>query len=267
MEIYDFDRCTGIISNPVTIHPEPTSAPYGWFWSCEFSPSGRFLYVTTYDPLQNFLYQYDLLSSNPSTSRISLTSNSNYLIGYGFLKRGPDDKIYFSTAYQCDAFPYCYPYPDSVYNQVNMNLSVINSPDSLGLACNYTPYSFYLGGKRTYYGLPNNPDYDMPALAGSPCDTLVSINEPANISNTNATLHVYYAPDWEKAFINAEKLKGKNYRLRMVDVLGKEVYTESGVLNSQYFTKNLNCASFTKGMYIVVLETEKEKLTKKFVIE
>ncbi|MBL0341584.1 MAG: T9SS type A sorting domain-containing protein [Bacteroidetes bacterium] len=216
--------------------------------------------------MQNFLYQYDLLSSNPSTSRISLTSNSNYLIGYGFLKRGPDDKIYFSTAYQCDAFPYCYPYPDSVYNQINMNLSVINSPDSLGLACNYTPYSFYLGGKRTYYGLPNNPDYDLPALAGSPCDTLVSINEPTSIG-TNANLHVYYAPDWEKAFINADNLKGKNYRLRMVDVLGKEVYSESGVLNSQYFTKNLNCTSSAKGMYVVVFETEKEKLTKKFVIE
>ncbi len=78
---------------------------------------------------------------------------------------------------------------------------------------------------------------------------------------------MYYAPDWEKAFINADKLKGKQYRLRMVDVLGKEVYSESGAVNSQYFTRDLNCASFTKGMYIVVFETEKEKLTKKFVIE
>ncbi|MBL0340421.1 MAG: hypothetical protein IPP71_05520 [Bacteroidetes bacterium] len=210
MEIYDFDRCTGIISNSITIHPEPISAPYGRFWSCEFSPNGRFLYVATNNnSATKDLYQYDLLSPNPVTSRISLTSNSNYLIGYGFLKRGPDDKIYFSTAYQCDAFPYCYPYPDSVYNQYNMNLSVINSPDSLGLACDYTPYSFYLGGKRTYYGLPNNPDYVMPALTGSPCDTLVSINEPASTGNTNANLHLYYAPDWEKAFINADNLKGK----------------------------------------------------------
>ncbi|MBL0341030.1 MAG: hypothetical protein IPP71_08960 [Bacteroidetes bacterium] len=132
-----------------------------------------------------------------------------------------------------------------------MNLSVINSPDSLGLACNYTPYSFYLGGKRTYYGLPNNPDYDMPALAGSPCDSLVSINEPTSIG-TNANLHVYYAPDWEKAFINANNLKGKNYRLRMVDVLGKEVYAESGVLNSPYFTRNLNCASFSSRIFCFI---------------
>ncbi len=48
MELYDFDRCTGLISNPNTIHQEPTSAPYGWFVGCEFSQSGRFLYVSTY---------------------------------------------------------------------------------------------------------------------------------------------------------------------------------------------------------------------------
>ncbi|MBL0342717.1 MAG: T9SS type A sorting domain-containing protein [Bacteroidetes bacterium] len=53
----------------------------------------------------------------------------------------------------------------------------------------------------------------------------------------------------------------------MVDVLGKAVYTENGSINSPYFTKDLNCASFAKGMYIVDFETENEKLTKKFVIE
>ncbi|MBL0339491.1 MAG: T9SS type A sorting domain-containing protein [Bacteroidetes bacterium] len=266
MELYDFDRCTGVISNPVTIHPEPTTAPYGRFWGCEFSGSGRFLYVSTYNTIESALFQYDLLSSNPVASRCTLEYNPGLRVGNGFLRRGPDQKIYFSRAWECAASPDCYPYPDSVYNYVNMNLSVINYPDSLGTACGYAPFSFYLGGKRTYYGLPNNPDYDLPAVAGSPCDTLVSINEPASIS-TNANLHVYYAPDWEKAFINAEKLKGKNYRLRMVDVLGKEVYSESGALNSPYFTRDLNCASFAKGMYIVDFETENEKLIKKFVIE
>jgi len=267
MEVYDFDRCTGVISNPVTIHPEPTSAPYGRFWSCEFSSNGRFLYVATNDnSATKHVYQYDLLSPNPATSRISLTSNSNYLIGYGFLNKGPDNKIYFSTAYQCDAFPYCYPYPDSVYNQYNMNLSVINSPDSLGLACNYTPYSYYLGGKRTYYGLPNNPDYDMPALAGSPCDTLTSLNGAA-AAVVAAGLYVYYSPQWQTAFINADKLKGTTYRLSVCDITSKEVFSESGKISPPYFTKNLNCTDWAKGMYVVSLETEIERLVKKFVVE
>jgi hypothetical protein len=265
MELYDFDRCTGVLSNPVTIHPEPSAAPYGRFWGCEFSASGRFLYVSTYLDSASRLFQYDLQSVDPFATRDTLEYSTNGLIGNGFLKRGPDQKIYFGHAWECQAFPYCYPYPDSVYNYVNMNLSVINYPDSLGAACGYAPFSFYLGGKRTYYGLPNNPDYDLPALAGSPCDTLVSINEPANVS-TNPNLHVYYAPDWETAFINADKLKGKNYRLRMVDVLGKEVYSESGSLNSQYFTRDLNCASFASGIYLITFETEKERLVKKMQV-
>jgi len=266
LELYDFDRCTGIISNPVTIQPEPTSAPYGWYWGCEFSASGRFLYVSTYHPpVSSVLIQFDLWSTNPIGTCDTLEFNTTPRIGNGFLKRGPDQKIYFGKAWECSAFPDCYPYPDSVYNYVNMNLSVINYPDSLGAACGYAPFSFYLGGKRTYYGLPNNPDYDMPALAGSPCDTLVSINEPAN-TNTNAFLHVYYASDWEKAFINADKLKGKNYSLRMVDILGKEVYSESGTLNSPYFTRDLNCASFASGIYLITFETESEKLVKKMQV-
>ncbi|MBL0341588.1 MAG: T9SS type A sorting domain-containing protein [Bacteroidetes bacterium] len=77
---------------------------------------------------------------------------------------------------------------------------------------------------------------------------------------------MYYVPDWEKAFINADNLKGKNYRLRMVDVLGKEVYSESGVLNSPYFTRDLNCASFASGIYLILFETESERLVKKMQI-
>ncbi|MBK8873341.1 MAG: hypothetical protein IPN13_05230 [Bacteroidetes bacterium] len=89
-----------------------------------------------------------------------------------------------------------------------MNLSVINYPDSLGSACNYTPYSFYLGGTRTHYGLPNNPDYDLPAHAGSPCDTLVSQNELAGAVDRRPSCLL--PPGMGKAFINASNLKGKN---------------------------------------------------------
>ncbi|MBK7969788.1 MAG: hypothetical protein IPK08_13070 [Bacteroidetes bacterium] len=93
------------------------------------------------------------------------------------MRLAPDDKIYCSLNYY-DGIN-TYPYSDSLNNQFNQNLCVINDPDSAGLACNFTPFSFSLGGNETYWGLPNNPDYDLPALAGSPCDTLVSQNEMA----------------------------------------------------------------------------------------
>ncbi|MBK7886914.1 MAG: hypothetical protein IPJ86_06280 [Bacteroidetes bacterium] len=84
--------------------------------------------------------------------------------------KAPDDKIYISTFDE----NYSWPYPDTstAFTTINSNLSVINQPDSLGLACDFQPFSFYLGGARTCYGLPNNPDYELGAWVGSPCDTL-----------------------------------------------------------------------------------------------
>jgi len=145
-------------------------------------------------------------------------------------------------------------------------MSVINNPDSAGLACNFSPFSFYLGGNETYWGLPNNPEYELGTLVGSPCDTLVSINEPAN-TNTNGSLHVYYAPNWQTAFINADKLKGTNCKLQVFDAMGKLVFEEQRKISPPYFTKNLNCTGWAKGMYVVSLETEIERLAKRFVIE
>src|SRR4051812_29126241 len=81
------------------------------------------------------------------------------------------------------ANPGFYPFPDSVYNSINMNLCVINNPDSLGQACDFQPHSFYLGGYRSYAGLPNNPQYDLGPVIGSGCDTITStINVESQLS-------------------------------------------------------------------------------------
>ena len=264
LEVYDFDRCTGLLSNPFTIHPEPTSAPYGYFWSCDFSPNGRFLYVASYTDSSQ-LFQYDLLSPNPAASRILLDSFHNWQIGQGMVRRAPDGKIYMTQAWECTAFPYCFPYPDSVYNTINMNLSVINYPDSLGTACGYAPYSFYLGGTRTYYGLPNNPDYELGPLIGSGCDTLTSL-PPTASGFPLATIHATWSPNWQKAFINASNIKGSHWRLEVFDLFGNIIYLEQGRLTPPYFSRGIELPGIASGMYIVRLLTEKEQLTGKFLV-
>nr|MBA3901795.1 hypothetical protein [Bacteroidota bacterium] len=72
IEIYDFDRCTGLISNPINIQPE-----YGQvlrIWGTEFSLSGQYLYVSTNGDTVSYLYQYDLFASNIAISRITIDS-------------------------------------------------------------------------------------------------------------------------------------------------------------------------------------------------
>jgi hypothetical protein len=173
VEMYDFDRCTGVIHNPVTIDTADLNNPRRTT-GISISPGSSKLYISNTDNLADSLrlWQYDLTATNIMASKTLIYIDKVPASG-GMHALGPDGKIYISCLYT-----FGFPYADSVYNMYNMNLSVINYPDSLGTACDFQPFSFYLGGKRTYWGLPNNPDYDMGAWIGSPCDTLqVGINE------------------------------------------------------------------------------------------
>ncbi len=265
IELYDFDRCTGLITIPVQVEPPLSIGPYPYYWSSEFSASGRYLYVSSTTQTVSRLWQYDTWSANIFATKTLLWQTPGPPFTAGALKRGPDDKIYFSCAWVPPNGSNNYPYDSTEYFTENMNLSVINSPDSAGSACDFQPWSFYLGGKRTYWGLPNNPDYDLPALAGSPCDTLVGINDAPQIQQ--AALNVFYHTAWEKVFINASNLKGKTGMLMIYDLQGKVIYSEPLRIHNGYYTEDFSMVGYATGIYVVTIQTEKERLTKKLMID
>ncbi len=261
MELFDFNRCNGLLSNVQNIYQEE---PFTLkrFWDGQFSPSGRYFYVTTsWDTSR--LIQYDLQAANIALSADTLWQTNTNINQFGHLKLAPDGKIYLSTYYNGTQFPY--PYTDTMYTTYNTYLSVINQPDSAGTTCDFQPYSFYLGGKRTYFGLPNNPDYDLPALAGCSCDTLVSIGEVPQIQQ--AVLNVFYHTAWEKAFINASNLRGKTGKLLVYDMQGKVVHSEPLQIQNGFYTRDLSMIGYAEGMYLITIQTEKERLTKKVMVE
>jgi len=267
--VYDFNRCDGLLTNEHILEQDyivSSGDSFPWYWSCTFSPNNQLLYVNaipfsfTTKP-NGYLYQYNLNDPDPVATRILLDSTDVPESGR-WVKLAPDGKIYVATIYEQPTF-FPYPYPDSVYNSINMNLGVINSPDSLGAGCDFQPYSFYLGGKRTYGCLPNNPNYELGALVGSSCDTLVSLTEPNSLP---ATLSTYYHSGWEKAFINAQNLKGHVYKLQIYDLFGQLIYKTEGNFQPPYFTKEISLTGSASGTYIVRLETEKETLTEKLLI-
>lgn len=261
MEIFDFDRCTGLLSNPQTIYPEQTSPFSRYFWGGEFSPSGNYFYATTIPVNQqdtSRLIQYDLTSANISQSADTLWE-TGFISQMGALKLAPDGKIYLTTNYSGG-----YPYSDTTFNYINTNLSVINNPDNGGVGCNFQPYSFSLGGNRSYFGLPNNPDYEMPALAGSPCDTITSLFS-ASSETINAALLFSYVNNWEKLFVNAQHLKGKNCVLQLIDVSGKVVFSTQKKTLPPYFTADVDCGKLRNGVYFVRLVTDEEMLVGRFV--
>jgi WD40 repeat protein len=269
VELYDFDRCTGGLSNPLNIHTETLIAPFSTSMGAlgvEFSSNKNVLYVSTGWQTSKLL-QYDLTAANIlSTEYILADFNYPEYVG-GELRRAPNNKIFWTCAWN-DGIDFNYPYQDSVYNIYNMNLSFINSPNLLGSACFFSPFSYNLGNKRTYYGLPNNPDYSILAQGGSICDTLGFPNQIKNLNiYEEPNLNIFYHPDWRTAFINASNLQGKSYSLHIVDVSGKEIFSEVGLLKSHYFTKDYQCEKLSDGIYIVLFETENERIVRRMLIE
>jgi hypothetical protein len=156
------------------------------------------------------------------------------------------------------------PYPDTAYNQFNSNLSVINFPDSAGSACGFVPHGFSLGGSRAYYGLPNNPKYDLGPLAGSPCDTLVGNSEPPP-TIIDPKLNVYYHSEWQSAFINASNLSGTKGTIEIFDVQGKMVHRELMQIENGYYTRDFNMTGMADGMYFVNLISSGQRLSGKII--
>jgi hypothetical protein len=259
IQVLDFDRCTGLFSNPVTIQNGGFSA-YGSV-GCSIAPNGRLVYISNTNNFSDSLrlYQYDLTAPNINQSRQTIYKQKVPASG-GFHAVGPDGKIYISCLYE-----YGYPYADSIHNIYSDNLSVINYPDSIGLACDFQPFSVNLGGQRTYWGLPNNPNYEAGSLVGSPCDTLVGMGESPQIQQ--ATLNVFYHTAWEKAFINASNLKGENGNLFVYDMQGKIIHQEPLRIQNGYYTRDLSMEGKVHGVYLVIVQTEKERLTRKMIME
>lgn len=244
---FDFDRCSGVISNPHVIYPEITSLPYNRvFWEGAYSPNDSVFYIATnrYPLLLNcYLLQFDLTASDIPASCDTL---DDYLfpIEPGAVRLAPDGKIYYSRAYKSPGVN-SYPYADSMYNYINMNLSVINEPDNIGAACNYQPFSFYLGGKRTYYGLPNNPDYDLGALAGSVCDTITGI-APSPLER--GEVRFYPNPAKEKVRFEYSEPVSENSQIEVYDNLGvmvKKIILTKGSISTTFSINDL-----PPGMYL-----------------
>ena len=258
IEVMDFDRCTGILSNNIVIDNNGGTPRY---WGSAFSSNGNVLYVSRSDTT-SYLYQYDLTASNISASRLTLATISQPLVAGGALRLAPDDKIYWTCAWT-NQIVFNYPYQDTMYHIENMNLSVINDPDVVGTGCNFSLYSFNLGGKRTYWGLPNNPDYELGALWGSVCDSLT--NGVHEINNEEDNFNVFPNPAKNILYIpqsNNELIKSIN----IFNSIGQKQKVEYLLYKNREY-EAVNTSSLQHGIYFLEIKTDKQKIVKRFVKE
>ncbi len=133
----EFNIHTGAVSRPRTIYDNTNriAGPYG----LEFSPDGRFLYMSeTYNNSGSgnyYVSQYDLESSSVRDSRVAI--DSGYSHTAGAIQAAPDGVIYIAY----DGHPY---------------LGAITQPGMKGLACKFRKeYLTLRPGTLSGVGLPS----------------------------------------------------------------------------------------------------------------
>lgn len=261
LEYYDFDRCTGLLSNRIQINPE-TLVPADYFWSAAFSPNDSILYITVLDTT-SYLYQYNLTAGNISSSRTLIYSFNFPYYGTGDLRTAIDGKIYWSICYY-DGLNNNFPFPDTLYNSINTNLSVINEPNQAGMACDLQPFSFNLGGFRTYYGLGVNANYDLGSLPGSICDTLTNgLNE----INNQTEISLYPNPSHFNSTLHANGLRGNFLKLNIYDSMGKLIDKFSQRNIHEEVEVFIPVENYQPGIYLLELITENEYRRIKLIVE
>ncbi len=152
LDIFDFDRCTGLFSNPVYV---PIS-DYNGGGGVAFSPNSRYVYVSSvFDA-----YQYDTEASDIGASMVHIAEWDSFYSPqepfatlFDIAQLAPDGKIYIATG------------------NSTFHLHVINQPDEGGLACDMVQHGIEL----PYYfwnSLPNHPNYHLGPVDGTVCDSL-----------------------------------------------------------------------------------------------
>ena len=228
MTIYDFNRCTGELDNPIMAYfPDTLSLS---MLNCAFSESGRYLYACN-----NFhIFQFDMLAADIPASKTIVATYDGYITPqffrsiFNLMKLAPDHKIYVST------------YEGSSY------FHVINSPDSAGLACNVTQHSFVLPSYNAF-SMPNTPNYTLGALDGSVCDSLRnSIPIPESAGNF---FSIY--PNPANDVINIQLNGNINFsqaNLIIYNSLGKIVH--HSIIKDENELHKINLHNLASGIYI-----------------
>ena len=242
LDIFDFDRCTGVFSNP--IHINFTDSAY--IGGVAFSPNSNVLYVAS----TSYVYQFDLTAPNVSATQTTVAVWDGYYSPqwpfastFRHAQLAPDGKIYI------------------VCGNSTVDIHVINNPDSLGLGCDVCQHCVPLPAYNGFT-IPNHPNYFLGAEDGSVCDSITNISEG---KNSDLNLNIYPNPVISEYVTFTYSTLHKLAVLSILNIEGKEI----GKYNIPQWSsiQHIKLPKLAGGIYLARLESKEQVANIKFIIK
>jgi hypothetical protein len=235
VDVFDFDRCSGLLSNPRRI---PLSSSY--LQGAAISPNSQYLYLS----YAIDFYQVDLDAETLDTLLIEEYDGfGGALPTYPFLAQlAPDNKIYLSA-----------------WNG-NKFMHVIHNPDEAGVASNIEQHGIELPSYNSGT-VPNHPNYRLGRLIGSPCDTLEWVEDTTSVVANSITIENFsVSPNPTVSSIHFSAEKKSDYII--TDWLGREIRFGVAVLGDN----QVDVSDLVSGVYFISLKGDIPKVAK-FVVQ
>ncbi len=245
VELFDFNRCTGELSNLVFFSVSDTD--YFVSGGGAFSPSGRFLYITA--NFWNYIWQFDITASDIFQSRqliaITDTSHNPFSIDFDKLCLAPDGKIYGCS-----------------YDG-NNSLSVINYPDSAGISSGFELIGFSINPPGMGWGgtFPNQVNYSLGALPGV-CDTL---NQDTTILPVPEFTYGVYPNPFNNEFQISVTGAQTEPTVTVYNLLGQQLLNQKLNIKNQMANAVINMSTQPASIYIIALKVNDKTFNRKMV--
>jgi len=243
--VADFDRCSGLLSNPKEYATKPSSCHDIYDTTCMenfteglcFSPNGRFLYLSSYYGIK----QLDLWDNDTSTqwSYIhGLDTVWDYFNGYSNMYLGPNNKLYIGH-----------------WSGIGDGLSVIENPDVKGVGCNFCELCL----RFPYFSTttpPCMPNYDLGAApVGGTCWPLAN----SNIAMPLTELIMYPNPASTQLTLELNNSYHNKANYYVYNAIGQFIFDGELKLNQKSI---LDISNLANGIYYIKCEGMNKKFVK-----
>lgn len=246
IQIFDFDRCYGELSNPQVIINDKTSTSSVNSY-LEVSSNNRFLYLNS----DSIIWQYDLFANDIKGSETIIgVWDGYYFMGqlntdFHQMSLGTDGKIYVSC-------------------RSSTNLGhVINNPNEKGSNCNFQLRGLEIPAYM-FGNFPKLPNFKLGALIGSTCDTIITSVKNESALHDN---HVLVYPSETSSYISVKSINGKinsKIRIKLIDISGRILFSnEYENLNNEI---HIPLFEYVEGLYLIdIKDNNGNHWLKKFI--